>query len=313
MHPPAPLPVRPCTTSRAIPGVLLTRHCCISDRDGGCAPPAMPDWVNACGKYPAAIPGWPRQAAQRKNARTGPARPGENFEWPGRWKARTFRPSSEIGQRRQESKKPASEYARKPRVVSPPADQMSRASRSPEVWQDPRTGTPACTAVLPALASFMRAAPEIERLDAATANTSTNRAPAAGYLMKIGADPATPWTRKWNAWVSEIPAHSWTRPDARRARMELPPKIRCRSCRTAQACAGGGSDRSRCAFRFAAAVSGVAGGGISDADGEKPDYVLVANLSLEDLGLREAGTGSAARWEVTLRENCADRVRGSRR
>jgi hypothetical protein len=57
----------------------------------------------------------------------------------------------------------------------------------------------------------------------------------------------------------------------------------------------------------------VAGAGFLIATGEKPDYILIANLAVEDLGLREGWYWQRGAMEVTLRETAADRVRGSRR
>ena len=57
----------------------------------------------------------------------------------------------------------------------------------------------------------------------------------------------------------------------------------------------------------------MAGAGFLIATGDKPEYVLVANLALEDLGLRDGWYWQRGALEVTLREIAANRVRGSRR
>lgn len=313
------LPVRPGTTSRAIPGALLAVTLVVSlIATGGCAShPAMPDWVNGpAEKYPSEQYLVGRGQAvtaeeARDRARADLAKIFEVAVAVESEDIQTFRQKSDSADKKA---KPASEYAaQSSRRVITHADQIVEGIQIAEVWQDPQTRTQHALAVLPRLQASMRLRQEIERLDAATRKYLDESRAAADILMKIGA--AQHALDAQRARVGYQKSLRTVDPTGRGAESEwntakldadlaeLLKRVRVAVQTAADAPPG-----------FAAAVSGaVAGAGFLIATGEKTDYVLVANLALEDLGLREGWYWQRGTMEVTLREIAADRVRGSRR
>ncbi|MCR4332265.1 MAG: LPP20 family lipoprotein [Sulfuricaulis sp.] len=285
---------------------------------GGCASrPTMPDWVNGpAEKYPSEqyLVGRGQAATAeeaRDRARADLAKIFEVAVAVESEDIQTFRRKSDSAAK---DAKPASEYAAQAsRRLTTRADHLIEGIQIAEVWQDPLTRTQHALAVLPRLQASMRLRQEIERLDAATRKYLDESRTAADILMKIGAaQHALEAQMKRAGYQKSLrivdPTGRGAESEWNTARLNADLADLLRRVRVAVQTAPDAPPG------FAAAVSGaVAGAGFLIATGEKPEYVLVANLALEDLGLRDGWYWQRGALEVTLREVAANRVRGSRR
>jgi hypothetical protein len=315
----APLPVRPCTTSSAILGVFLAATLAVYlIATGGCASrPTMPDWVNGpAEKYPSEqyLVGRGQAATAeeaRDRARADLAKIFEVAVAVESEDIQTFRQKSDSADK---DAKPASEYAaQSSRRLTTRADHIIEGIQIAEVWQDPLTGTQHALAVLPRLQTSMRLRQEIERLDAATRKYLDESRAAADILMKIGAAQHALAAQVERAGYQKSlrivdPTGRGAESEWNTAKLDADLADLLKRVRVAVQIAPDAPPG------FAAAVSGaVAGAGFLIATGEKPEYVLVANLALEDLGLRDGWYWQRGALEITLQEISANRVRGSRR
>jgi hypothetical protein len=310
---------RPQVRSRAIPGALLAATLVAAlIATGGCAShPAMPDWVNGpAEKYPAEqyLVGRGQAATAeeaRDRARADLAKIFEVAVAVESEDVQTFRQKSDSADK---NAKPAGEYAAQAsRRVTTHADHIIEGIQIAEVWQDPQTQTQHALAVLPRLQTSQRLRQEIERLDAATSKYLEESRTAGDILMKIGAAQHALDAQMERAGYQKYlrivdPTGRGDESQWNTARLDADLADLLKRVRVAVQTAPDAPPG------FAAAVSGaVAGAGFLIATGEKPDYILIANLAVEDLGLREGWYWQRGAMEVTLRETAADRVRGSRR
>ncbi len=285
---------------------------------GGCVSrPTMPDWVNGpAEKYPGEqyLVGRGQAATAeeaRDRARADLAKIFEVAVAVESEDIQTFRQKSDSAGK---DAKPAGEYAAQAsRRLTTRADHIIEGIQIAEVWQDPLTRTQHAFAVLPRLQASMRLRQEIERLDAATRKYLDESRAAADILMKIGAARHALEAQRERAGYQKSlrivdPTGRGAESEWNTARLDADLADLLRRVRVAVQTAPDAPPG------FAAAVSGaVAGAGFLIATGEKPEYVLVANLALEDLGLRDGWYWQRGALEVTLREMAANRVRVSRR
>lgn len=284
---------------------------------GGCAShPSMPDWVNGpAEKYPSEqyLVGRGQAATAeeaRDRARADLAKIFEVAIAVESADTQTFSHKSDANK----SAKPAGEYAAQAsRRLTTRADQIIEGIQIAEVWQDPLTQTQHALAVLPRLQASVRLRQEIGRLDAATRKYLETSRAAADILMKIGAaQRALEAQRERVGYQKSLrvvdPTGRGAEPEWNITRLDADLADLLKRVRVAIQTAPNTPPE------FAAAVSGaVAGAGFLIVAGAKPEYVLVADLVLEDLGLRDGWYWQRGALEVTLREMAADRVRGSRR
>ena len=209
---------------------------------------------------------------------------------------------------------PAGEYAAQAsRRITTRADQIIQGIQIAEVWQDPLTKTQHALAVLPRLQASMRLHQEIERLDAATRKYLEESRGATDLLVKIGAaDRALGTQLERTGYQKSLrvvdPTGRGAEPEWNTARLSADLADLLKRVHVAAQVAPDAPPG------FATAVNGaLAGAGFLIETGEKPEDVLVANLVLEDLGLRDGWYWQRGALEVTLRETAANRVRGSRR
>ena len=285
---------------------------------GGCASrPTMPDWINGpAEKYPSEqyLVGRGQAATAeeaRDRARADLAKIFEVAVAVESEDIQTFRRKSDSADK---DAKPASEYAAQAsRRLTTRADHIIEGIQIAEVWQDPMTRMQHALAVLPRLQASMRLRQEIERLDAAARKYLDESRAAADILMKIGAARHALEAQRERAGYQKSlrivdPSGRGAESEWNTARLDADLADLVKRVRVAVQTAPDAPPG------FAAAVSGaVAGAGFLIATGEKPEYVLVANLALEDLGLRDGWYWQRGALEVTLREMAANRVRGSRR
>ena len=285
---------------------------------GGCASrPSMPDWVNGTsekyksdqyliGRGQAATAEEARDRARADLAKIFEVAVAVESE-----DIQTFRRKSDSADK---DAKPASEYAAQAsRRLTTRADHIIEGIQIAEVWQDPLTRTQHALAVLPRLQASMRLRQEIERLDAATRKYLEESRGATDLLVKIGAaDRALGTQLERTGYQKSLrvvdPTGRGAEPEWNTARLSADLADLLKRVHVAAQVAPDAPPG------FATAVNGaLAGAGFLIETGEKPDYVLVANLALEDLGLRDGWYWQRGALEVTLREMAANRVRGSRR
>jgi hypothetical protein len=315
----AAVPVRPGTPLRAIRGALLAviLASTLLGIDGCASHPSTPDWVNGpAEKYPSEqyLVGRGQAATAeeaRDRARADLAKIFEVAVAVESEDIQTFRQKSDSADK---GAKPAGEYAAQAsRRITTHADQIVEGIQIAEVWQDPQTGTQHALAVLPRLQASMRLRQEIDRLDNATRKYLDESRAAADILIKIGAAQNALEAQLERAGYQKSlrivdPTGRGAEPEWNTARLDADLADLLKRVHVAVQVAPDAPPG------FATAVSGaVAGAGFVIATGEKPDYVLIANLALDDVVLRDGWYWQRGVLEVTLRETAADRVRGSRR
>ena len=285
---------------------------------GGCASrPGIPDWVNGpAEKYSGEqyLVGRGQAATAEEAHDRARADLAKIFEVAVAVESEDIQTFSRKSDGAAKNAKLAGEYAAQAsRRLTTRADHIIEGIQIAEVWQDPLTRTQHALAVLPRLPASQRLRQEIERLDAATRKYLDESRAAADILMKIGAAQHALEAQRERAGYQKSlrivdPTGRGAESEWNTARLGADLADLLRRVRVAVQTAPDAPPG------FAAAVGGaVADAGFLIATGEKPDYVLIANLALEDLGLRDGWYWQRGALEVTLRETAVDRVRGSRR
>ncbi len=284
---------------------------------GGCASHSpMPDWVNGpAEKYKSEqyLIGRGQAATAeeaRDRARADLAKIFEVSVAVESQDVQTFRLKSGTNK----DTEPAGEYAAQAaRRITTRADQIIQGIQIAEVWQDPMTKTHHALAVLPRLQAAMRLRQEIERLDGATRKYLEESRGATDLLVKIGAADRALGAQLERAGYQKSlrvvdPTGRGAESEWNTARLSADLADLLKRVHVAAQVAPDAPPG------LATAVNGaLAGAGFLIETGEKPDYVLAANLALEDLGLRDGWYWQRGVLEITLKETAGHRVRGSKR
>ncbi|MBI3546888.1 MAG: LPP20 family lipoprotein [Gammaproteobacteria bacterium] len=279
-----------------------------------CASP-MPDWVNSASKkYPSEqyLIGRgqaPKADEARDRARADLAKIFEVSVTVESQDVQIFR----LQTAKDKTAKSADEYPdQTSRQIITRADQIIEAIQIADVWRDPQIKTYHALAILPRQQATQRLRQEIARLDAVTGTYLETARNSGDPLRKIGAtqqaldaqmqrvgyqkslrnvDPVaqekeSAWsTAQLNADLSDL---------LKRAHIAVKVK----------------ADMPK---GFAAQVERIlAAAGFLIDTGEKPDYVLDTQLTLEDLGWREGQYWQRGILLISLRETANERVRGSK-
>ena len=211
------------------------------------------------------------------------------------------------------AKAPGQYEAQATRHIATRTDQIVRGIQIAELWQDPVTKTAYALAVLPRLPAATSLRQEIERLDGAT-RTYLDQARASDDLfIKIGAaSHALDAQLERQAYQKSLKIVDLTgrgvEPEWNSAKLaadlaELLKRVRVATRVPPQAPPG-----------FGEIVNGaVAAAGFMIETGDKPDFVLDADLTLQDLGLQEGWYWQRGTLEVRLTEASTNRVRGGQR
>ncbi|MCK7580703.1 MAG: LPP20 family lipoprotein [Chromatiales bacterium] len=208
---------------------------------------------------------------------------------------------------------PGQYQAQATRQIATRTDQIVRGIQIAELWQDPATRAQHALAVLPRLPAATSLRQEIERLDGATRTYLDQARTSDDLFIKIGAaSHALDAQLERQAYQKSLKIVDLTgrgvEPEWNSARLaadlaDLLKRVRMATRVPAQAPAG-----------FAEVVNGaVAAAGFMIETGDKPDFLLDANLTLQDLGLQEGWYWQRGTLEVRLTETAGNRVRGSQR
>jgi hypothetical protein len=211
------------------------------------------------------------------------------------------------------AKAPGQYQAQATRQIATRTDQIVRGIQIAELWQDPATKAQHALAVLPRLPAATSLRQEIERLDGATRTYLDQARTSDDLFMKIGAaSHALDAQLERQAFQKSLKIVDLTgrgvEPEWNSTRLaadlaDLLKRVRMATRVPAQALAG-----------FAEVVNGaVAAAGFMIETGDKPDFLLDANLTLQDLGLQEGWYWQRGTLEVRLTETAGNRVRGSQR
>jgi hypothetical protein len=210
-------------------------------------------------------------------------------------------------------KAPGQYEAQATRQIATRTDQIVRGIQIAELWQDPATKTQHALAVLPRLPAATSLRQEIERLDSATRSYLDQARASDDLFIKIGAaSHALDAQLERQAYQKSLQIVDLTgrgvEPEWSSAKLaadlaELLKRVRVATRVSPQSAAG-----------FDEIVKGaVAAAGFMIETGDKPDFVLDAGLTLQDLGLQEGWYWQRGTLEVRLTEAATNRVRGSQR
>lgn len=279
----------------------------------GCASaPSTPDWVNGTSvKYPSSqyligrgAASTTEQAQERARAdlakifQVAVAVEGEDVQ--------TFSRSSSDAA-------PGGQYEqRTAQRITTRTEQIVRGIRVAELWQDPVTKEHHALAVLQRLQAANALREEINRLDAATRDYIQQSRSASDLFVKIGAASRAIDTQseregyQRSLKVVDISGRGieseWSSSQLVADRDALLKRVRI----AARVPAGADPDLEPL-IRGALAASGFMTDGT-----DKPDFVLEARLTLNDLGRKEGWYWQRGSIEVTLIETAANRVRGTK-
>lgn len=212
-----------------------------------------------------------------------------------------------------DTKTPGQYAAQTTRNIATRTDQIVRGIQIAELWQDPATKTQHALAVLPRLPAATSLRQEIGRLDSATRAYLDQARAANDLFIKIGAAS--------NALNAQLERQAFQKslqivditgrgvePEWSSAKLaadltDLLKRVRVATRVPAQAPPG-----------FEEIVNGaVAATGFMVETGDKPDFVLDAALTLQDLGLQEGWYWQRGTLEVRLTDAATNRARGSQR
>jgi len=198
------------------------------------------------------------------------------------------------------------------RRITTRTEQIVRGIRIAELWQDPATKTHHALAVLQRLPAANALREEINRLDAATRQYVQQSRAASDVFVKIGAASRAIESQteregfQRSLKVVDITGRGIESEfsssqliadrDALLKRVRISPRI-----------PAGADPELESIVRGALAASGFLTEG-----GDKPDFVLEARMTLNDLGRKEGWYWQRGSIEVTLIEAAANRVRGTK-
>ncbi len=283
---------------------------------GGCASP-MPDWVNSNSKkYQSEQYLIGRGQAVKADEARDRARAdlAKIFEVAVTVESQDVQIFSLKKNSSDKTAKSAGEYGEQTsRRIITRADQIIEGIQIADTWQDPQTKTHHALAVLPRLQAAQRLRQEIERLDVATEKFLETARNSPDLLLKIGAaQQALDAQMQRSGYQKSLrivdptrqgSESSWNSAKLNADLGDLLKRVHVAAKVAADAPTG-----------FAAAVNGaLAAAGFLIDTSEKPDYVLDANLALEDLGWREGWYWQRGVLSISLKEAANERVRGSKR
>lgn len=278
----------------------------------GCAtpPPAMPDWVNGTSsRYPDA-----QYLTGRGQAATvDEARDRARADLAKIFEVAIAVSSKDVQTYSAGTTTPAQYETQATRNIITRTDQIVRGIQLVELWQDPATRMHHALAVLQRLPAATSLRQEVERLDGATRTYLEQARVANDLFVKIGAaNHALDAQLERQALQKSLKIIDVTgrgvEPEWNSSKLaadlgELLKRVRVATRVPEQAPAG-----------FAEIINGaVAGAGFMIDTGDKPDFVLDANLTLQDLGLQEGWYWQRGTLDVRLTEAAYSRVRGNQR
>ncbi len=285
---------------------------------GGCASrPSMPDWVNGnpkqyhveqylIGRGQAATPEEAKDRARADLAKIFEVSVAVDSE-----DVQTF---SQKTEGKTEDKKAAGDYfAQASRRIVTRTDQIIQGILVVELWQDPATKAQHALAVLPRLPAGTGLRQEIERLDAATRKYLEQARTSGDILLKIGAANLALETQIERAAYQKSlrivdPTGRGVESEWNTAKLNADLNDLLKRVRVTLRMAPGAPEG------LATVMNGaLAAAGFLVETGEKPDYILLAKLPLEDLGMQEGWYWQRGVLEITLTEVATSRVRGSKR
>ncbi len=282
---------------------------------GGCAS-SMPDWVNSSSKkyqneqYLIGRGQSAKADEARDRARADLAKIFEVTVTVESQDVQIFSLKNNGGK----TAKSAGEYGEQTsRRITTRADQVIEGIQIADTWKDPQNKMHHALAVLPRLQASQRLRQEIERLDAATEKFLETARRSPDLLLKIGAAQQALDAQMQRAGYQKSlrivdptgqgRESSWNTAKLNADLGDLLKRVHIAAKIPSDAPAG-----------FAVAVNGaLAAAGFLIDTSEKPDYLLEARLSLEDLGWREGWYWQRGILSISLREAVNDRVRGSKR
>jgi LPP20 lipoprotein len=289
---------------------LITTLAVVSLMTGCATAPAQPDWVNGTSsRYPDVQYLTGRgQAATLEDARDrARADLAKIFE------VAIAVTSEDIQTYSVGAKAPGQYEAQATRHIATRTDQIVRGIQIAELWQDPATKTQHALAVLPRLPAATSLRQEIERLDGATRSYLDQARATDDLFIKIGAaSHALDVQLERQAYQKSLKIVDLTgrgvEPEWNSTKLaadlaDLLKRVRVATRVPAQVPPG-----------FVEIVNGaVAAAGFMIETGDKPDFVLDADLTLQDLGLQEGWYWQRGTLEVRLTEAATNRARGSQR
>jgi hypothetical protein len=277
----------------------------------GCATtPTTPDWVSGTSsRYPDA-----QYLSGRGQAATvDEARDRARADLAKIFEVAIAVTSEDIQTYSAKDKAPGQYEAQSTRRIATRTDQIVSGIQIAELWQDPVTKTQHSLAVLQRLPAATSLRHEIERLDGATRRHLDQARAADDLFVKIGAaSRALDAQGERQAYQKSLkivdPTGRGAEPEWNTAKLgadlaDLLKRVRVATRVSPQAAPG-----------FAEIVNGaVAAAGFLIETGDKPDFVLDADLTLQDLGLQEGWYWQRGTLEVRLTETATNRARGSQR
>jgi len=289
---------------------LLTTLACASLIASCATAPAQPDWVNGTSsRYPNA-----QYLTGRGQAPSvDDARDRARADLAKIFEVGIAVTSEDIQTYRVGAQAPGQYEAQATRNISTRTDQIVRGIQIAELWQDPVTTTQHALAVLQRLPAATSLRQEIESLDSATRTYLDQARASSDLFVKIGAaSHALDSQLDRQAYQKSLKIVDVTgrgvEPEWSSAKLaadlaDLLKRVRVATRVPAQAPPG-----------FAAIVNGaVAAAGFLIETGDKPDFVLDADLSLQEPVLQEGWYWQRGTLEVRLTDAASNRVRGSQR
>jgi hypothetical protein len=272
--------------------------------------PAQPDWVSGTSSH---YPNAQYLTGRGQAATVDEARDRARADLAKIFEVKIAVSSEDVQTYSVGAKAPGQYEAQATRHIATRTDQIVRGIQIAELWQDPVTKAQHALAVLPRLPAATSLRQEIESLDGATRRYLDQARASDDLFIKIGAaSQALDAQLERQAYQKSLKIVDLTgrgvEPEWNSTKLaadlaDLLKRVRVATRVPAPAPPG-----------FAEIVNGaVAAAGFMIETGDKPDFVLDAGLSLQDLGLQEGWYWQRGTLEVRLTEAATNRVRGSQR
>lgn len=208
---------------------------------------------------------------------------------------------------------PGQYESRSSRHITTHTEQIIRGIQIAELWQDPATKNFHALAILPRLQTATSMRQQISQLDEATASHIEQSRKSTDLFLKIAAASRAVESHQERASLQKSlqvvdPAGRGIEPQWNIAKLDSDLDGLLKRVRIASQVAPGSTNG------LAEVVAGaLAKAGFLIETGHNPDFVLRAQMKLDDLGFQEGWYWQRGVLEVTLSETAAGRVRGTRR
>ena len=278
----------------------------------GCAsqPTAAPDWVNGdSAQYTKAqyLIGHGQAATQEEAKDRARADLSKIFQ------VAVTSESEDVQQYKSAAGAPGQYESQSSRRITTHASQIIRGIQIAELWQDPVTKSHHALAVLPRLQTAASMRQQIGQLDEATGNHIEQSRKHSDLFLKISA-------------ASQAVDSQQEREALQKSLQVVDPAGRGADSQWNSAKLNSDLDGLLKRVRIASQVTSHSIGGLEEVvdgalakagfmieTGQNPDFVLRAEMNLDDLGFKEGWYWQRGVLEVTLTETATSRVRGTRR